>query len=132
LIVGSSQERLRERPAKDKWSVGEIVAHLAEDEIATGWRYRQMVEHDGIDLGAFDQDIWARLGKYEARDPEESLELFRLVRRANLMFLRELSQEQLEHSGIHTERGRITVKGLAAHMAGHDANHVEQIRKILS
>jgi len=131
LIAGATQERLRERPAKDKWSVGEILAHLAEDEIATAWRYRQMVEHDGIDLGAFDQDMWARLGKYSDRDPEESLELFRLVRQANLLFLHELSQEQLEHCGIHAERGRITIRGLAVHMAGHDGNHVEQIRKIL-
>ena len=131
LIAGSTQERLRERPGKDKWSIGEILAHLAEDEIATAWRYRQMVEHDGIDLGAFDQDMWARLGNYQGRDPEESLELFRLVRQANLLFLHGLSQEQLEHWGIHAERGRITVRGLTAHMAGHDANHVEQIRKIL-
>jgi hypothetical protein len=132
LIGGAARERLRKRPGKDKWSIGEILAHLAEDEVATAWRYRQMVEHDGIDLGAFDQDMWARLGNYQERDPEESLELFRLVRQANLLFLRQLSQEQLEHSGIHSERGRITIKGLAAHMAGHDANHVEQIRKILS
>ena len=132
LIGGTARERLRERPAKDKWSIGEILAHLADDEVATAWRYRQMVEHDGIDLGAFDQDMWARLGNYQARDPEESLELFRLVRQANLLFLRELSPAQLEHCGIHVERGRITVSGLAAHMAGHDANHVEQIRRILS
>lgn len=130
LIGDAPLEQLTKRPAEDKWSVGEILAHLAEDEIATAWRYRQMVEHNGIDLAGFDQDMWARLGDYGARAPQESLALFRLLREANLQFLQGLSAEQWECSGIHAERGRITVKDLAAHMAGHDANHIEQIRRI--
>ena len=123
---------MRERPDKDRWSIGEILAHLAEDEIATAWRYRQMVEHDGIDLAGFDQDLWARLGDYEARSPQDSLVLFHLLREVNLQFLEKLSEEQWECCGNHAERGRITVRELAAHMAGHDANHVEQIRRILA
>jgi len=111
--------------------VSEILAHLAEDEIATAWRYRQMVEHNGIELAGFDQDMWARTGEYGSRVPEESLTLFRLLRAANLRFLRNLVPEQWESFGIHSERGRISVRDLALHMAGHDANHVEQIRKIL-
>lgn len=132
LIAGVARERLKTRPQPDKWSVAEILAHLAEDEIATAWRYRQMVEHSGIELSGFDQDLWARIGNYAARDPQESLALFRLLRDANLAFLSGLSAEQWECFGIHAERGRITVRDLAAHMAGHDANHLEQIRKILS
>jgi hypothetical protein len=132
LLAGASDEQLRARPAKDKWSVAEIVAHLADDEISSAWRYRQMVEHNGIALAGFDQDLWARMGDYESRTPQESLELFRLLRKANLQFLNQLTPEQWECCGIHAERGRITVKELAAHMAGHDTNHVEQIRRMLS
>ena len=75
------------RPSPDKWSIGEILAHLAEDEIATAWRYRQMVEHSGIELAGFDQDMWAHIGGYSSRSPQESLTLFRLLRHANLQFL---------------------------------------------
>jgi hypothetical protein len=132
LIAGTTREQLIERPAQDKWSIGEILAHLAEDEIATAWRYRQMVEHDGINLAGFDQDLWARLGNYSSRVPEDSLALFRLLRNANLAFLKQLNPGQWECCGIHAERGRITVRDLAAHMAGHDANHIEQIRRIVS
>ena len=132
LIGDMPVKQLTSRPAEGKWSIGEILAHLAEDEIATAWRYRQMVEHDGIDLAGFNQDMWARLGDYSSRVPQESLELLRLLRQANLVFLGQLSAEQWECCGIHAERGRITVRDLAAHMAGHDANHVEQIRRILS
>jgi DinB superfamily len=131
LIANRSAEQLTSRPRPDKWSVGEILAHLAEDEIATAWRYRQMVEHSGIDLAGFDQDMWARIGDYRSRAPQDSLELFRLLRLANLQFLDQLTPEQWDCHGIHAERGRITVRDLAAHMAGHDANHIEQIRKIL-
>jgi len=131
LLANASAEQLTRRPSADKWSIGEIVAHLAEDEIATAWRYRQMVEHNGIELAGFNQDLWARLGDYGSRSPDDSLALFRLLRGANLEFLTRLSPGQWECSGIHAERGRITVRDLAVHMAGHDANHIEQIRKIL-
>jgi hypothetical protein len=131
LVGNVSDKRLRERPSPEKWSVGEILAHLAEDEIATAWRYRQMVEHSGIELAGFDQDLWAKIGNYGGRVPQESLALFKLLRGANLEFLRGLSAEQWNCIGIHAERGRITVMELAAHMAGHDANHLEQIRRIL-
>jgi len=131
LLACASSERLTTRPKPDKWSVGEILAHLAEDEIATAWRYRQMAEHSGIELSGFDQDMWARIGDYASRVPEESLALFRLLRNANLDFLHGLTPEQWDCFGIHAERGRITVRDLAVHKAGHDANHIEQIRKLL-
>jgi len=132
LIANASDQQLTTRPSKNKWSIAEILAHLAgEDEIATAWRYRQMVEHSGIALSGFDQDLWARMGDYASRVAQESLDLFRLLRSVNLQFLQQLAPEQWECFGIHAERGRITVRNLATHMAGHDANHVEQIRRLL-
>ena len=71
------------------------------------------------------------MGDYKSRAPQDSLHLFRLLRLANLQFLERLTPEQWECHGIHAERGRITVRDLATHMAGHDANHIEQIRNIL-
>jgi uncharacterized damage-inducible protein DinB len=132
LMANVADERLKQRPAPDKWSVAEILAHLAEDEIATAWRYRQMVENSGVSLAGFDQDLWARLGKYSEREPQDSLALYRLLRETNVRFLKALSAEQWECFGIHAERGRISVRDLARHMVGHDLNHMEQIRKILS
>jgi uncharacterized damage-inducible protein DinB len=132
LLAGASDEQLNTRPSEGKWSIAEILAHLAEDEISSAWRYRQMVEHNGMVLAGFDQELWARMGDYASRPPQGSLELFRLLRKANLQFLNRLAPEQWECFGIHAERGRITVRELAAHMAGHDANHVEQIRKIVA
>ena len=132
LIDGVSEGDLRTRPAPGKWSVGEILAHLAEDELTTSWRYRQMIEHCGCDLASFDQDQWAQLGDYASWNPKEALELFRLLRAANLRMLAKCSADQWQKFGIHAERGKITVLELARHMAGHDINHIDQIRRILA
>jgi hypothetical protein len=131
LISQGSHQQLMTRPSEGKWSVAEILAHLAEDEIASAWRYRQMIEESGISLAGFDQDLWARMGDYALREPHESLELFRLLRTGNVKLLERLALEQWECFGIHAERGRLTVRDLATHMVGHDANHIEQIIRIL-
>jgi uncharacterized damage-inducible protein DinB len=131
LIAGFSAEQLSARRQPDKWSVTEILAHMAEDEIATAWRYRQMIEHDGVPLAGFDQDLWARLGNYANWLAQDALELFRLLRDANLRVFAALSPEQWEHSGEHAERGRLTVRDLARHMAAHDINHLRQVETLL-
>jgi len=131
LIAGLPQERLNQRPAPDKWSVAEILAHLSETEIVSSWRYRQMIEHDGSALPSYDQDLWEALGEYSSRDAEKSLQTFRSLREANLRMFDRLSPEQWQCHGIHAERGRMTVADLVRQVAGHDVNHVEQIRKAI-
>ena len=132
LIAGASEEKLQQRPAPDKWSVVEILAHLAEDELSSSWRYRQILEHDEPTLSGFDQEKWAALGDYPTWNSGEALEMFRLLREANLRMLRRLTPAQWERSGVHVERGRITVRELARHMAAHDINHIKQIEKLLT
>jgi hypothetical protein len=132
LIRGASESDLSRRPAPGKWSVGEILAHLAEDEVTSYWRYRQMIEDSGVALASFDQDLWSRLGDYQSRKPAESLQLFRLLRESNLGMLALLSPEEWQRYGVHAERGKITVEALARHMVGHDLNHIEQIRRIVA
>jgi hypothetical protein len=131
LVEGVPAEKISARPAPAKWSVCEILAHLAEDELTTSWRYRQMIESPGVALPGFDQDLWARLGDYRAWGAQDSLQMFRLLREANLRMLGRLTSEEWESHGVHSERGPMTVRTLCRHMAGHDQNHVEQIRRIL-
>jgi len=130
LIAGIPAEKLHQRPAPNRWSIAEILAHLSEAEIGSSWRYRQMIEHDGALLPSFDQDLWGALGDYSSCDAEKSLQLFRLLREANLRMFDRLSPEQWERHGMHAERGRMSVADLARQIAGHDLNHIEQIRKV--
>jgi len=131
LIDGVPPEKLGQRPAAEKWSVAEILAHLAEGEITSSWRYRQMLECDGCSLPGYDQNLWNRLGSYASRKPEDSLAQFRLLRNANLQMFDQLTPEEWEKHGVHTERGRMTVRELAVQIAGHDINHLAQIKEIL-
>jgi hypothetical protein len=131
LVEGVAETKLRLRPAPGKWSVTEILAHLAEDELSSTWRYRQMIEHGGPELLGFDQEMWSRLGDYSTWKPEEALEMFRLLREANLRMFAQLTPEQWQRHGMHAERGKLTVQDLCRHMAAHDMNHINQIRRIL-
>jgi len=131
LIEAAPDEVLSLRPAPGKWSVRAILAHLAEDELVGSWRYRQMIEHSGATLPGFDQDEWARLGDYDSWTAPEALEMFRLLREANLRMFGRLTPEEWRRCGTHAERGRITVEDLARHMAGHDVNHIAQVRRRL-
>jgi len=123
--------KLNQAPGPGKWSVTQIIMHLAEDELTSTWRYRQILEHDAPDLMGFDQDLWAQLGDYSSWDPQDALAMFRLLREGNLKMFVQLKPDQWERHGVHAERGKLTVRSLCRHMAAHDINHIEQIRRIL-
>jgi hypothetical protein len=131
LMKGVPASRLRKRPAPGKWSAGEILAHLADCEIVTGWRMRQILGAPGTPLQAFDQDSWAAAGHYEKRDPRKSAEQFRVAREANLALLRSLAPEQWKKYGMHEERGQETIEQISRMVAGHDINHTKQIERIV-
>src|SRR6266481_460168 len=64
----ATARRIKKSPAPGKWSVQEIVAHLADTEIALGYRLRKIAEEDGVTLQSFDQDTWAKNGSYKKAD----------------------------------------------------------------
>jgi DinB superfamily len=131
LIKGVPTSKLRKRPAPDKWSVGEILAHLADAEIVGGFRMRLILGAPGTPIAAFDQDSWVTAGHYAKRDPRKSVEQFRASREANLALLKSLTPEQRKHYGMHAERGQETIEHIAHMFAGHDINHLRQIETIL-
>jgi hypothetical protein len=132
LINGSSAAELQKRPAPEKWSVNEIVAHLADGEIVVGFRVRLILGSPGAPIVACDQDQLVISGHYEKRDPQNSLELFRVVREANLVLLQSLEPEQWKLFGMHSERGRESIEHIVRMTAGHDINHLQQVEKALA
>ena len=101
LIRKLNKKQLTRRPAPGKWSIAEILAHLADTELAGGWRMRMILTQNGTPVQAFDQDAWVAAGRYGQRDPRKCLEQFRVVREANLALLKSLSPDQWKHFGIH-------------------------------
>jgi DinB family protein len=131
LIKGVTLSKLRKRPAPDKWSVAEILAHIADTEIVGGWRIRWILGAPGKPIQAFDQDNWVESGHYARRDPRKSLEQYRVLRETNLALLKLLTPEQWKHCGMHSERGEESIEHIARMFAGHDLNHLGQIERIL-
>jgi hypothetical protein len=131
LIKGVSPAKLRKRPAPDKWSVSEILAHLADTEIVGSWRMRYILGAPGSPIQAFDQDTWVETGHYDKRDARKSLEQYRVLRETNLALLKSLSPDQWKNSGMHSERGEESIEHIVRMFAGHDLNHLGQIERIL-
>jgi hypothetical protein len=132
LIKGVPAAKLRKRPAPGKWSVQEIVAHLADTEIVGSWRIRAILGAPGTPIQAFDQDAWVTATHYAKRDPRQAVAQFRVLREANLALYKSLTPEQWKHHGMHSERGEETVQHIVRMFAGHDLNHIAQIERILA
>jgi hypothetical protein len=131
LIKGAARKRLDERPSPDKWSAAMILAHMADTELVYAFRLRLMLGATGIAIQGFDQDAWAKTFDYSSHDPALSVADFRAVRDRNLRMLAGLTREQWDCFGMHSERGKETVKRVVELMAGHDLNHLKQIKAIL-
>jgi hypothetical protein len=131
LRRGVARERLMARPAPGKWSVAEILAHLADSELVSGFRMRLILGANRTPIQAFDQDAWAAFSRYQKQDPRLSLEAFRIQRERNVRLLRSLPKKMWGHYGIHSERGRETVQRVAEMTAGHDINHLRQVERIV-
>ena len=132
LIGRASGAKLRKKPAPGKWSVAEIITHLADCEVVTGWRIRQILGEPGTPLQPFDQDSWAAAMHYEKRDARKSLAQFRAAREGNLELLKSLTPEQWKQHGLHGERGPETIERIVSMMAGHDLNHLGQVERLVA
>jgi hypothetical protein len=131
LLAGRSQQQLARRPSPDKWSAGEIAAHLSDTEIAQAWRIRQILTANAIQVQAFDQNAWASNFDYAHRDATASIELFRVLRAANVTLLKSVPKKLWDNYGVHQERGNESITHIARMMAGHDLNHLRQVEASL-
>jgi uncharacterized damage-inducible protein DinB len=129
-IRGLSPKQLKWRPEPGKWSIAEILAHLADTEIVAGWRMRSVLGANGTTIQPFDQNSWAAIFSYNQRDATRSLEFFRILRENNLDMLKEIPPENWDNYGMHLERGKETLAHLTRMFAGHDVNHALQVERI--
>jgi DinB family protein len=131
LIHGLTPAQLRWRAEPGKWSIAEILAHLADAEIVGSWRMRSIIGENGITLQPFDQDAWASAFQYQKRDAKRSLETFRVLRENNLAMLKEIPRETWDNYGMHLERGKESIGHVVRMFAGHDTNHILQVERIV-
>ena len=132
LIKNASAAKVHQRPAPGKWSICEIVVHLADTELVGGFRIRMILGDPGGPIQAFDQDAWAAAMQYQKRNVRKSLEQYSALRQANITLLKSLTPAQWKQYGMHSERGMESVETIVRMFAGHDINHMEQVKRILS
>jgi hypothetical protein len=119
------------RPEKPgKWSINQVLRHLADSDIVWGWRLRLILAQDRPPLTGYDQDLWAERLHYADADPDESLEMFRVLRRSNLTLIERASPDDLRRVGVHVERGEESLEHHRRLYAGHDLLHLRQIERI--
>lgn len=142
-ILASTPEKLRRevstiplramktRPATGKWSVQEILAHLADvEELGMRARVAAMIDEDEPVLLPFDQEKRAVDLRYGHKDPRRSLESVARQRRANVRWLRTLKPAQLKRKGHHQGVGGITAGEMIHEWAFHDLGHLKQILEV--
>ena len=128
VVRSLSGDQLNRSPAPGKWSIREILCHLADCEIVFAFRIRQTLAEPHHVVQPFDQDIWAQ--PYAAYSAHAALAAFTAVREWNLALVRSLSSEAFDKPVTHPERGAMTLQTIIETMGGHDINHIKPIQGI--
>jgi hypothetical protein len=127
LAGGLSRSELRAAPAPGKWSVHQVLAHLADGEIVLGARMRFVAAMDRPVLVGYDQDAFVAALGYDEVESEELVEAFAQVRALNVALLERLPDAAFARVGLHSERGEESLSTLVHLYAGHDRVHQQQI-----
>ncbi len=116
--------------AAGKWSIRDVVQHLADSELVGGFRLRMILAQDRPQLAGYDQDLWASRLRYAEVDVRDAFEQFSVLRRANLRLWANLSPGDQLRVGVHGERGEESLGHLRKLYAAHDLLHLRQLGRI--
>lgn len=130
LTAGLSADELSRPEAPGKWSIIEVVEHLADQELVNGFRLRSIIAEDEPPLRGYDQDLWATRLRYGSAGLDLVLDELRVLRERNLRLYRSLSDADLDRVGMHDERGPESARRLRALTAAHDLLHRRQLARI--
>jgi hypothetical protein len=111
-----------------KWTGAQVLCHLADAEIAIGFRLRQALSEENHTIQPFDQERWA--DRYPALDGALAARTFFALRQWNLALIKSLTPTDLERPAYHPERGPEPVGHIIKMLAGHDLNHLAQLDQV--
>ncbi len=132
LVSELSSDVVLFRPKDGEWCIVEIVLHMADAELAMGWRLRNIVATPGAQLAWFDENQWSKALDYSRKNLRHALDLFSNLRRSNLELLRSIPRDKWDsYYGVHSVRGRQTVSEFVRLEAAHDLSHLLQIEQVL-
>jgi len=129
-VRGLTRAQLSRRPAPGKWSIADILGHLLDTEVVYGYRYRMALGEPGMPIQAYDQARWTEVFRGKRGSAPRLLAQIRLLRQVNLELVTGVPRAWWSRYGVHSERGRETVRRTLELIAGHDLNHLDQIKAI--
>ena len=129
-IAGMSEAQRSQPESSGKWSVRQVVQHLADSDLVWAYRVRLVLAQERPPLTGYDQDLWAQRLRYDQAPIDEALDQFTILRRSNLRLLRAASADDLRRVGVHAERGEESVEHMLRMYAGHDLLHLRQLARI--
>lgn len=115
-----------------KWSLLQVIGHLADAEMVFGWRVRLVLTSENAPLTGYDQNAWLERFNYAGADPDVALEAFTAMRRWNLRVWHAATDADLDRMALHNERGPESLELLRGLVAGHDLRHRRQIERLLA
>ena len=128
LLLAIGPEHENTAPAEGKWGAAQIVAHLADCELVFAFRLRQALAEDAPVIQPFDQDKWART--YPGVGAKQALDVFTAMRGWNLRLINLALPGSANRPVTHPERGAMTFLTIVETMAGHDLNHLQQLKRL--
>jgi len=129
-VAGLTSQQLARPEADGKWSIAQVVQHVADSDLVWGWRLRLVLAQDRPTITGYDQDRWAERLRYDLANVDEAIDQFRVLRTGNLRLIARATPAEREHVGVHSERGEESVAHMVKMYAGHDLLHLNQIERI--
>jgi uncharacterized damage-inducible protein DinB len=119
---------LTRRYAEGKWTIKEILSHVADDERIYAYRALRFARNDKTELPGFEQDYYALYSGANERGLEDILDELTAVRQATVALFEGLDDAALLRAGV-ADGKVMSVRAAAYHIAGHEMRHVNIIRE---
>lgn len=116
------------RYAPEKWSIREVMGHIADAERVFAYRALRFARGDEAPLQSFDENAFVAGGGFERRTLADLVAEFRAVRQATLTLLRSLDEAAWARGGTASGK-HVTVRALGHIIAGHEAHHVAILKE---
>jgi uncharacterized damage-inducible protein DinB len=127
VVADLSPEQLRARPVPGKWSTLEVVCHLVDSDQAWCHRMKRVIAEEQPLLIGYDESRFTAALPYHEANLEEELALMEGMRRQMARTLRALPESAWSRTGVHSERGRVTLTEMLQAEANHVPHHITQI-----
>lgn len=129
-IEGLTDEQLKRKPAPDKWSVTEVIAHLADHNIVVSFRIREILSGSGVRLPAFNQDPWIDGQKANRGFARDFLSIFQALLAHNGQLFARLTPEDWNKTGVNFRGETVTLAAIVQAFIDHVDRHLGQIDRI--